>query len=256
MRGLTGSGEGGGGSGGPFTEGPTGDGTTKGPTGDGTGGGRRAGLTGWAASSTALAGLAAFGLFAVSCSTGGTGTRDEGPAGTQPVAQVTPSPTAPSAARPTPRIDAVGLLKADSAVSERVRTDLRPCTGDEYPVDTSYGTLTGGPSADVVVNVMTCGDSVGVGTYVYRPRPDGTYENVFTIEQPAVYGTIDRGDLVVTTQVYGKKDAVAYPSGEEVITYHWANTRFSEQDRVHNDFNRAVGAGDGDFPEPAEPTRN
>lgn len=26
-----------------------------------------------------------------------------------------------------------------------------------------------------------------------------------------VYGTIDRGDLVVTTQVYGKKDAVAYP---------------------------------------------
>ncbi|WP_371930587.1 hypothetical protein [Streptomyces poriferorum] len=255
MRGLTGSGEGGG----PFTKkGPTGDGTgfSGGPIGDGTGGGRRAGLTGWAASSTALAGLAAFGLFAVSCSTGGTGTRDEGPAGTQPVAQVTPSPTAPSAARPTPRIDAVGLLKADSAVSERVRTDLRPCTGDEYPVDTSYGTLTGGPSADVVVNVMTCGDSVGVGTYVYRPRPDGTYENVFTIEQPAVYGTIDRGDLVVTTQVYGKKDAVAYPSGEEVITYHWANTRFSEQDRVHNDFNRAVGAGDGDFPEPAEPTRN
>lgn len=186
MRGLTGSGEGGGGSGGPFTRGPTGNGTgfTGGPTGDGTGGGRRAGLTGWAASSTVLAGLAAFGLFAVSCSTGGTGTRDEGPAGTQPVAQVTPSPTAPSAARATPRVDAVGLLKADSAVSERVRTDLRPCTGDEYPVDTSYGTLTGGPSADVVVNVMTCGDSVGVGTYVYRPRPDGTYENVFTIEQP------------------------------------------------------------------------
>ncbi|MFI6896748.1 hypothetical protein ACIBM4_21830 [Streptomyces sp. NPDC050256] len=258
MRGLTGSGEGGGGSGGPFTGGPTGDGTgfTGGPTGDRTGGGRRPRLTGWAASSTALAGLAAFGLFAVSCSTGGTGTRDEGPAGTQPVAQVTPSATAPSTARPTPRVDAVGLLKADSRVSERVRTDLRPCTGDEYPVDTSYGTLTGGPSADVVVNVMTCGDSVGVGTYVYRPRPDGTYENVFTIEQPAVYGTIDRGDLVVTTQVYGKKDAVAYPSGEEVITYHWANTRFSEQDRVHNDFNRAVGAGDGDFPEPAEPTRN
>ncbi|MEU9202329.1 hypothetical protein [Streptomyces sp. NPDC048332] len=259
MRGLTGSGEGGG-SGGPFTGRSTGDGTggtvTGEPTGDGTGGGRRPGLTGWAASGTALAGLAAFGLFAVSCSTGGTGTRDEGPAGTQPVAQVTPSATAPSTAKPTPRVDAVALLKADSGVSERVRTDLRPCTGDEYPVDTSYGTLTDGPSADVVVNVMTCGDSVGVGTYVYRPRPDGTYENVFTIEQPAVYGTIDRGDLVVTTQEYGKKDAVAYPSGEEVITYHWANTRFSEQDRVHNDFNRAVGTGDGEFPAPAEPAKN
>lgn len=246
MRGLTGSGDGGG-SGGAVTGEPT----------ENAAGGRRGRLlTGWAASSTALAGLAVFGLFAVSCSTGGTGTRDEGPAGTQPVAQATPSTTAPSTARPTPRVDAVRLVKADTGVSERVRTDLRPCTGDEYPVDTSYGTMTGGPSADVVVNVMTCGDSVGVGTYVYRPRPDGTYENVFTIEQPAVYGTIDRGDLVVTTQVYGKKDAVAYPSGEEVVTYHWANSRFSEQDRVHNDFNRAVGAGDGDFPEPTEPTKN
>lgn len=243
MRGLTGSGEGGGGSGGTVT-------------GEPTRGGRGRLLTGWAASSTALAGLAVFGLFAVSCSTGGTGTRDEGPAGTEPVAQVTPSSTAPSTAGPTPRVDPVSLLKADSRVSERVRSDLKPCTGDEYPVDTSYGSLTGGPSADVVVNVMTCGDSVGVGTYVYRPRADGTYQNVFTIEQPAVYGTIDRGDLVVTTQVYGQKDAVAYPSGEEVITYHWASSRFNEQDRVHNDFNRAVGAGDGNFPEPTEPTRN
>ncbi len=247
MRGLTGSGEGGGESGG---------GVTGEPTGDGTGTGRGRLLTGWAASSTALAGLAVFALFAVGCSTGGTGTRDEGPAGTQPVAQVTPSTLTPSTAKPTPRVDPVALLKADPKVSERVRTDLRACTGDEYPVDTSYGTLTDGPSADVVVNVMTCGDSVGVGTYVYRPRSDGTYKNVFAIEQPAVYGTIDRGDLVVTTQVYEKKDAVAYPSGEEVITYHWAGSRFSEQDRVHNDFNRAVGTGEGDFPEPTEPTKN
>ncbi|WP_406095660.1 hypothetical protein [Streptomyces sp. NBC_01013] len=245
MRGLTGSGEGGGASGGDVTGGPTGAGIRRGLR-----------LTGWAAGSTALAGLAVLGLFAVSCSTGGTGTRDEGPAGTQSVAQVTPSTTTPSTAKPTPRVDAVGLLKADPRVSERVRTDLKPCAGDEYPVDTSYGSLTDGPAADVVVNVMTCGDMVGVGTYVYRPRSDGTYRNVFTIEQPAVYGTIDHGDLVVTTQVYGKKDAVAYPSGEEVITYHWADTRFSEQDRVHNDFNRAVGAGEGDFPAPAEPRKN
>lgn len=246
MRGLTGSGDGGGGSGGAVTNGGSGN----------RAGGSRRLPTGWAASSTALAGLAVFGLFATGCSTGGTGTRDEGPAGSQPVAQTTPTAPTPSTAKPTPRVDAVALLKADPKVSGRVRTDLKPCTGDEYPVDTSYGKLTGGPPDDVVVNVMTCGDSVGVGTYVYRPRSDGTYENVFTTEQPAVYGTIDRGDLVVTTQVYEKKDAVAYPSGEEVITYHWANTRFSEQDRVHNDFNRAVGAGEGDFPEPTEPTKN
>ncbi|MGW2178583.1 hypothetical protein ACWCXX_10925 [Streptomyces sp. NPDC001732] len=200
-------------------------------------------LTGWAAGATTLVGLAAFGLLVTGCSTGGTGTRDEGPAGTQPIMQATPSPDASSSNRPA-RIDPVTLLKHDPKVSERVRTDLKPCTGSDYPVDTSYGTLTGGPSADVVVNVMTCGDSVGVGTYVYRSRGSGSYENVFAIEQPAVYGTIDRGDLVVTTQVYGQKDSVAYPSGEEVITYRWATNRFIEHDRVHNDFNRAVGNGE------------
>ncbi|MFB8212859.1 hypothetical protein [Streptomyces sp. NPDC056010] len=241
MRGLTGSGD---------------DDTVIGTTGGGRAGTSRRLLTGWAASSAALAGLAAFGLFAVSCSTGGTGTRDEGPAGAEPVVQVTPSTTAAATAKPAPRVDAVALLKADPKVSERVRMDLKACSGDEYPVDTSYGRITGGPSADVVVNVMTCGDSVGVGTYVYRPRTDGTYENVFAVEQPAVYGTIDRGDLVVTTQVYEKKDSVAYPSGDEVITYHWASGRFNEEDRVRNDFNRAVGAGDGDLPEPSEPPRN
>lgn len=213
-------------------------------------------LTGWAAGSTAMAGLTALGLLAVGCSTGGTGTRDEGPAGTQPVAQVTPSVTAPPTGKADRRVDAVQLVKQDPRVSERVRTDLKPCTGNEYPVDSSYGTLTGGSSADVVVNVMTCGDSVGVGTYVYRPRSNGTYENVFTMEQPAIYGTIDRGDLVVTTQVYEKKDAVAYPSGEEVVTYHWAGNRFSEHDRVHNDFNRAVGNGEADLPGAAEPAKS
>ncbi|MFG2562482.1 hypothetical protein [Streptomyces sp. NPDC048496] len=249
MRGLTGSGGRGDGS-----SGTTGGNTATGGSGAARSGGRR--RTRWAASSTALVGLAVLALLTVSCSTGGTGTRDEGPAGSQSAAHVTPSVTAPSTANPTPRVDPVQLVKRDSRVSERVRTDLKPCTGHEYPVDSSYGRLTGGSAPDIVVNVMTCGDSVGVGTYVYRRQSNGTYENIFTTEQPAVYGTIDRGDLVVTTQVYEKKDAVAYPSGEEVVTYRWADNRFAEHDRVHNDFNRAVGNGEGDLPEPTEPTKN
>ncbi|MFF9350329.1 hypothetical protein [Streptomyces sp. NPDC014734] len=252
MRGLTASGD----------SGHGGDPCGDCPVGGGDDGGRGAAvrrgrsLTGWAASTTTLVGLAAFGLFAAGCSSGGTGTRDEGPAGTQPVAEITPSSVPTSTAKPTPRVDPVRLIKDDSKVSERVRTDLKPCTGSEYPVDTSYGTLTGGTSPDVVVNVMTCGDSVGVGTYVYRRESGGAYENVFAMEQPAVYGTIDRGELVVTAQVYGKKDAVAYPSGEEVITYRWADNRFDEHDRVHNDFNRAVGNGTAGLPESAEPAGN
>lgn len=215
-----------------------------------------------AASGTALAGLAAFGLFCVGCSTGGTGTRDEGPAGSQPVAQITPRavPTPSGTTPPVRRVDAVALLKGDPKVGERVRSGLRPCAGDAYPVDTSYGSLTGGTAADVVVNVMSCTDSVGVGTYVYRAGDGGSYENVFSVEVPAVYGTIDRGDFVVTTQVYGSKDPLAYPSGSEVVTYRWANDRFTEHDRVHNDFSRAVEGTDGDVQaepaDPAEPSRN
>jgi hypothetical protein len=218
----------------------------------GTTGGSSALRAGLAASGTAMAGLAVFGLFCVGCSTGGTGTRDEGPAGTQPVARVTPSNAVPTGtAKPAERVDGVLLLRRDPKVNERIKNDLKPCPGSEYPIDTSYGSLTDGPAPDVVVNLMTCGDSVGIGTYVYRRHDDGSYENIFATEIPAVYGTIDRGDLVVTTQVYESKDALAYPSGEEVITYSWGDNRFTESDRVHNDFNRAVSNGEGDMPEPA-----
>ncbi|MEV6261504.1 hypothetical protein AB0M42_12210 [Streptomyces sp. NPDC051784] len=215
-------------------------------------GGRGRLAAGLAAGGAAAAGLAALGLFCAGCSTGGTGTRDEGPAGTQDAVRATmpSSPAATGTARPAPRADAVTLVKNDPKVSKRLKDDLKPCGGHEYPVDTSYGDVTGGARADVVVNVMNCGDSVGIGTYVYRQRPDGSYENVFAAEVPAVYGTIDRGDLVVTTQVYGSKDSVAYPSGEDVVTYHWSSGRFIETDRVHNDFNRAVGGGEGALPAP------
>ncbi|WP_103530712.1 hypothetical protein [Streptomyces sp. SM11] len=206
-----------------------------------------------AASGTALAGLVAFGLFGAGCSTGGTGTRDEGPAGSQPVAQTTPRASPSGTTPPVRRVDAVRLLKDDPKVGERIRDGLRPCAGKAYPVDTSYGSVTDGRVADVVVNVMSCADSVGVGTYVYRAEGDGSYKNVFSAEVPAIYGTIDRGDLVVTTQVYGSKDPLGYPSGSEVVTYRWASDRFTEHDRVHNDFSRAVEGTDGDLPVQSEP---
>ncbi|MEU0128310.1 hypothetical protein [Streptomyces sp. NPDC006289] len=199
-----------------------------------------------------MAGLAALALFCAGCSTGGTGTRDAGPADARPAGPATVPGVVPAgSAKPAqPRVDAVRLVESDPKVSRRFKDDLKPCTGDEYPIDTSYGTLTDGPAPDVVVNVMTCGDSVGVGTYVYRQREDGSYGNVFAAETPAVYGTIDRGDLVVTTQVYESKDSVAYPSGEDIVTYRWTADRFAETDRVHNDFNRAVGNGEGPLPVP------
>ncbi|QFR95075.1 hypothetical protein [Streptomyces tsukubensis] len=207
-----------------------------------------------------MAGLGCLGLLAAllgACATGGTGPRDEGPANSDPVARATPT-TSPSAS-PAPvlrRKEAVALVKADPAVDDDVKRDLKPCVGHEYPVDVSNGTLTDGTAPDVVINVMTCGDAVGIGTYVYRAggksklRAAGRgYENVFKAEDPPVYSEIDRGDLVVTKQVYEKGDPVSYPSGEEVITYRWLDHAFKEQDRTRNDYSKAVG---GDKPSASE----
>lgn len=98
---------------------------------------------------------------------------------------------------------------------------------------------TGGTAEDVVVNVLTCGDGVGVGSYVYREQ-NGSYENVFQAEEPPVYAQIDRGDLVVSKQVYEKGDPVSNPSGENVITYRWNGSRFAQEYFWHNDYGTVV----------------
>ncbi|MFE2015899.1 hypothetical protein [Streptomyces sp. NPDC059491] len=248
MRGVD-DGDGGGRrqDGGPGTSG----GDARFPTGR-----RRPRRTPRATGATAVAGLvvAAAGLSLAACSTGGTGSRDEGAARTDEVAAAAPTPSASATEGPqsAERVDPIALLKADPKIGERLKADLKPCVADAYPVDASYGNLTNATAPDVVVNVMTCGDAVGIGTYVYRMRSD-RYENVFMAEDAAVYGTIDRGDLVVTKQVYAEGDPVAYPSGEDVITYRWSGNRFTQHDWVHNDYSRAVGDDPGVTPSPSAP---
>ncbi|MET7618493.1 hypothetical protein [Streptomyces sp. NPDC005408] len=217
----------------------------------------RGGNRSLAASGAAVAGLAAVGVFTVACSSGGTGVQDEGAAHADALAKATPSTNASptSGAQKTEGLNPVKLIMSDPKVSERVKADLKPCAKDSYPVDTSYGNLTGGTTPDVVVNVLTCGDAVGMGTYVYRNNGE-KYENVFAAQEPAVYSAIDRGDLVVTKQVYAKDDPVAEPSGEEVTTYHWAGGKFVQQYWVRNEFSRAVGEGEAVVPEPPSTSEN
>ncbi|CAM5621440.1 hypothetical protein [Streptomyces griseomycini] len=193
------------------------------------------------AATAATAVLAAAGLFAAGCGTGGTGARDEGPAHADPVASAAaPAPVSRVPATVPDQVDAVRLIKADPAVSAEVKRELKPCVADEYAVDVSYGDLTGGTADDIVVNVLTCGDAVGIGSYVYRGE-GGAYTNVFTAEEPPVYAEIDRGDLVVTKQVYDRGDPVSSPSGENVITYRWTAGRFTEEYRTHNDYGQVAG---------------
>ncbi|MFE7275747.1 hypothetical protein [Streptomyces sp. NPDC057623] len=198
---------------------------------------------------TAVAVVVALALFASACATGGTGARDEGPAHADSVSGAdvsssfapTPAASAPASAVPD-RTEAVRLVKADPVVSTEVKRDLKPCVADEYPVDVSYGDLTGGPADDIVVNVLSCGDAVGIASYVYREQ-GGAYHNVFKTEEPPVYAEIDRGYLVVTKQVYAKDDALSNPSRENVLSYQWVSGGFVQRFDTRTDYGN-LGGGD------------
>lgn len=200
---------------------------------------------------TAAAVLAALALLVSACATGGTGTRDEGPAAhSDSVVGAAASPS-PSPSPTLQRVDPVRLVKDDPLVSDAVKKSLQPCVGDDYPVDVSYGDLTDGSVDDVVINVLTCGDAVGVGSYVYRAN-GGRYQNVFRSEESPVYAEIDRGALMVTKQVYKNGDPVSNPSGENVITYVWRAGRFVQDDFHHTDYGTTADTAPSPVPEPAD----
>lgn len=165
------------------------------------------------------------------CGTTATGARREGPAPTATVK--TPSTAAPAIASDPAAL--AGMVRKDTSVSADVREDLTPCVGDDYPMDTDAGDLTAGDGPDLVVNVTTCGDGLGVAAYVYR-MINGKYQNVFADEKPPVYGSVDGGRLQIIHEVYKSDDPVSYPTGQESITYVWRGNRFVEVARSFSDF--------------------
>ncbi|KOG91989.1 hypothetical protein [Streptomyces varsoviensis] len=201
------------------------------------------------------------------CNASGEGVRKEGPARSESAAKAKRTPSA-SASPSQEKVDAVALIKDDPKVSPQVKWNLKPCAKNQYPVDVSYAQLTDSARTDIVVNVLTCGDSFGVGAYVYQPKEDtasagsgkdsgsetasasasplDSYENVFSAEQSPVYADVDRRDLRVTRQIYASGDAMCCPSGEDVITYHWKKDKFQETGRTHTDYSKAVNGDDKD----------
>jgi hypothetical protein len=172
------------------------------------------------------------GLVAAGCgTTATTGARREGPAPTAS-AKATYARAPAIASNPAAL---AGLIRKDTSVSADVREDLAPCVGDAYPLDTVSGDLTAGDQPDIVVNVTTCGDGLGVAAYVYRVI-DGKYQNVFADERPPVYGSVEDGRLQIVHEVYKTDDPAAYPTGQEQATYAWQGNRFVEVARSFSDF--------------------
>ncbi|MFJ9415437.1 hypothetical protein ACIRPT_14880 [Streptomyces sp. NPDC101227] len=191
----------------------------------------------------ATAGVAAVGLLLAGCNPGGDGVRTEGSAtGTPaPKGAVSASPV-PSPAGRYKKVDAVELLKHDPKVGTDVKKSLaKPCAADEYPVEVTYASLTGNKAPDVIINVMTCADSVGLGAYVFRKQSDGGYDNVYRNEQPSVSAGVNKGGLEVSVQTYDADDQVCCPSGEDVLTYRWSDDRFTPYgEKSHTDYSKTT----------------
>ncbi|MBY8880178.1 hypothetical protein [Actinacidiphila acidipaludis] len=165
------------------------------------------------------------------CGTSVTGVRREGPA---PTETVKPRSTTAPAIAGNPAALAT-MIRKDDSVSADVREDLTPCKNDDYPMDTDSGNLTSGDGPDLVVNIMTCGDGLGVASYVYR-MVGGKYRCVFADEHSGVYGTVDSGRLQVIHEVYRSDDPVAYPTGEESSIYVWRADQFVQIARTYQDY--------------------
>lgn len=163
-----------------------------------------------------------------------TGARKEGPA---PSATVkTPSTAAPAIASQPAALAA--MMRRDTSVGAEVREDLTPCAGAGYPLDADAGDLTAGDGADLVVNVTTCGEGLGIAAYVYRMIA-GKYQNVFADEKAPVYGSVENGRLEIVHEVFDSDDPVAYPIGEESRTYTWRGNHFVEVARSYTDLTPA-----------------
>ena len=145
---------------------------------------------------------------------------------------------APAVSLPTAKADVVRLLKSDPAVG--VKNELRACNGDgeSYPLEVTFAALTGKDGSDLVVNVSTCADGLGVGSYVYR-LVGGRYVNVFAAEQPQVWAQLSgRGELEVRQQNYLASDPVYDPSSETVTTYRWNGRAFEKIAVTRNDYGK------------------
>lgn len=169
------------------------------------------------------------------------GVREEGAASSATLASATVTGRSGQAAGASGVRQAVRLVRNDPKVAKDIRDSLQSCDGasaSAYPVGDRRADLTGQGRTDLVVNVSTCADGVGVGAYVYRLE-HGRYVNVFADERPPVVAGAAGGRLKVTHQVYEPQDAVSNPSGEDVTTYRWTGGGFTKVSSTH----RTYGAG-------------
>ncbi|HEX2132722.1 MAG TPA: hypothetical protein VHH15_14305 [Actinophytocola sp.] len=158
-----------------------------------------------------------------------------------PASQVEPPPIEPPLPSGTPKsADAVAVLRADPAVSRKIKSMLVPCDGGSYPVVDSYADLTGDGVAELVVTVFPCKFSRvpapveatggGIAGYVYD----------LAAEPPAPLLALENGvellvdgenHLLALVSRYLSTDDPCCPTDERVTVYAWNGTDLVETKR-------------------------
>ncbi|CAM3320119.1 hypothetical protein KIPE111705_02020 [Kibdelosporangium persicum] len=183
-------------------------------------------------------GLVCLGLLA-GCATAG-GVRVEGAA-----SQVTPPPSTPAPpSGATPSFDPVALLRADTKVSDKIKSHLTPCAGGRFPVDSRYVDVTGDGVTELIVSVMVCDlkpvvDNGGLDLEVVRGN--GFIANyvydilakppvaLLALEEPGMILDQSKDGVVqIIHWQYRAKDPSCCPSQQVYKFFRWTGTTFEQ----------------------------
>lgn len=159
--------------------------------------------------------------------------------------QVSPPPSPPTLPSGTPAsADSVAVLRADPTVNAKIKANLVPCEGGQYPTDDRYVDLTGDGQAELVVLLLDCPDSRSVKTaaeglvipypgyaaYVYNLATEPP-TNLLGVEGQSidlVPYTRKGNELVLIRTSWSADDDPCCPFDQSVILYRWNGSKLVE----------------------------
>ena len=163
--------------------------------------------------------------------------------------QVSPPPSAPTLPSGTPNsADPVAILRADPQVNPKIKDNLLPCEGGQYPADDRYVDLTGDGEAELVVLLLSCPDSLftksaaeagalryfpGYAAYVYDLATEPP-TRLLGVEGAAIdlVPYTERGnELVLIRSAWSATDDPCCPSDQSLVLYRWNGTKLVEVPR-------------------------